>query len=104
MPDVQISVTSSTDRLTQREQIEQVIARAREKQEPVRIRLPFSMYDYTAARGYEFLRDATWNLQLPCDQTTPETIEQLIETLGKCIVAIASEGSETVMAKLERAL
>jgi hypothetical protein len=47
-----------------------------------------------------FLRDAVWNLQLPSELTTPETIEKLIATLGACIVAIASEGSDAVIKKL----
>lgn len=101
---IPISVTSSADRLSQREQIEQVLVRAREKKEPIRVRLPFSLYDYDTSRGYMFVRDATWNLQLPIDQTDADTIQRLIETLGKCIVAIATEGSEAVIQKLERPL
>ena len=91
-----ISVTSGADRIPQREQIEQVLSRAREKGEPVRVRLPFTLYDQDVTRGYVFLRDATWNLQLSSDQITPETIEQLIQTIGQCIVAIAQHGSEQV--------
>ena len=91
-----ISVSSGSDRIPQREQIEQVLTRAREKGEPVRVRLPFTLYDQDVTRGYVFLRDATWNLQLRSDQITPETIEQLIQTIGKCIVAIAQHGSDEV--------
>jgi hypothetical protein len=99
--DPQISVISGASRLNQREQIEVVLARAQEKNEPVRVRIPFSMYDYdTESRTYMFIRDAVWNLQLPVEQTGPETIERLIATLGECIVAIAEQGSERVIQKL----
>lgn len=101
---IQITVTSGSERRTQSEQIDQVLARAQEKHGPLRIRLPFSLYDYDTTRGYVFVRDATWNLQLPSAQATRETIEELIEILGTCIVAIAQEGVETVRKKLERAL
>lgn len=89
------------DRLSQREQIEAVLKRAREKKEPVRVRLPFTLYDQDTSRGYTFIRDAAWNLQLPTDQTTPETIERLIFTLGQCVTAIAREGTEEVLKRLE---
>lgn len=95
MPEPQITITSQ-DRLNQREQIEQVLERAREKNDTLRIRLPFSLYDYTETRGYVQVRDAAWNLQLPADKTTPEMVIRLIETMGKCIVAIATHGSEAV--------
>lgn len=97
---IQISVSSSADRLSQREQIDQVLARAREKKEPVRVRLPLTLYDHDTTRGYVFLRDATWNLQLPSETLTPETVEQLIQTIGKCIVAIAQHGSDEVQEAL----
>ena len=96
-----ISVVASADRLPQREQIEQVLLRAQQKKEPVRVRLPFSLYDHDVTRGYVFVRDATWNLQLPVDQTTPETIQALIHAIGRCLVAIAEQGSERVIEKLE---
>jgi hypothetical protein len=92
----QITITSSQTRLDQRAQIDQVLERAREKKDTLRIRLPFSLYDYTDTRGYTQVRDAAWNLQLPADQTTPEQVMRLIETIGKCIVAIATHGSEQV--------
>lgn len=91
-----ITVTSGADRLSQREQIDQVLARAREKKEPVRVRLPFTLYDHDTTRGYVFVRDATWNIQLPSEHLTADTIEQLIQTIGKCIVAIAQHGSDEV--------
>ena len=96
---MQISVVSGTDRETQREQIERMLQRAQTNKEPVRIRLPFTMYG-KGERGYLFVRDATWNLQLPSEQTTPEAIEELIAAIGTCIVAIATEGSAQVCAKL----
>jgi hypothetical protein len=99
-PEPPISLTSGADKLTQRQQIEEVLERTRSKGEPVRVRLPFSLYDQADTRGYVFVRDAVWNLQLPSELTTPETIEKLIATLGACIVAIASEGSDAVIKKL----
>lgn len=97
MPELQITVTSGQDRLSQREQIEQVLTRAQAKEEPFRIRLPLTIYDHADySRSYLFVRDATWNLALPSAQITPETVEQLITTIGKCLVAIAQHGSEEV--------
>ena len=100
MADAGFTVTSGTDRLSQREQIELVVARARERQEPIRVRLPFTLYEYSTERAYTFVRDAVWNIQLPVTQTTPETIEKLIDTIGRCIVAIAQEGSDEIMRRL----
>ncbi len=97
---IQISVTSGADKLSQREQIEQVLARAQGKNEALRVRIPVTLYDHAESRGYVFLREATWNLQLPIAQTTPETVEDLIQTLGACINAIAREGSVAVREKL----
>ena len=98
-PEPQISLVNP-DRQTQRQQIEEVLARAQATGNLVRVRIPFSLYDTADTRGYVFLRDAVWNLQLPSELTTPETIEKLIATLGACIVAIASEGSDAVIKKL----
>lgn len=96
-----ISVSSAADRPTAREQIEDVLARARAKGDPLRIRLPFSLYDQQAdSRTYVFIRDATWNLALPSEHATPETVEKLIYAIGRCIVAIANEGSDAIVAKL----
>jgi len=102
MPEVepQISLVNP-DRQTQRQQIEEVLTRAQAKGDLLRVRIPFSLYDTTDTRGYVFLRDAVWNLQLPSELTTPETIEKLIATLGACIVAIAAEGSDAVIKKLQ---
>jgi hypothetical protein len=100
-PEPPISLITFTDRLTQRQQIEEVLARAQAKGEPVRVRMPFSLYDAADTRGYVFLRDAVWNLQLPSELTTPEVIEKLIYTIGQCVVAIANEGSDVVIKKLQ---
>lgn len=91
-----ITVTSGSERLSRREQIAEVLVRAVEKREPIRVRLPFTLYDHADSRSYVFLRDATWNLQLPVQQTTPEMIEDLIHAIGQCIVAIAQHGSAEV--------
>lgn len=99
-PEPPISLITTADRLTQREQIEEVLARAKAKGEPVRVRMPFSLYDAADTRGYVFLRDAVWNLQLPSDRTSPETIEKLIYTIGQCVVAIAEKGSDAVIKRL----
>lgn len=100
IPEPSISVTSPADRLTAHEQIEQVLERARVKGEPLRIRLPFSLYDQADSRTYVGVRDAAWNLALPSEHTTPETVEKLIDTIGQCIVAIAKEGCDTIVARL----
>jgi|SRR3972149_2742334 len=102
MPDpVPMTVTGGEERLTRRAQIEQVLARAQARAEPIRIRLPLTIYDYADNRSYAFLRDAAWNLQLPLDQVTPDTIEGLIRTIGACIVAIATHGSAAVEVALD---
>lgn len=99
MPD-SITVTStSTERRSRRDQIDRVLARAIARQQPVRIRLPVTFYDSGESRGYVQVRDASWNLQLP-HTTTAETIEELIQTLGMCIVAIAREGSQVVRERI----
>lgn len=100
MTDVSFTVTAGTDRQSRADQIAEVLARVRAKGEPVRVRLPFTLYDYADARSYVFLRDATWNLQLPGETTTPEAVEALIHALGVCIVAIATHGSGPVEAAL----
>lgn len=97
---LQISVTSSADKLPQREQIEQLLQRAKDKAEPLRIRVPLTLYD---SKNYVFLRDAAWNLQLPAEQVSVEQIEQLIGAIGTCITAIARDGSAAVVEKLSRA-
>jgi hypothetical protein len=96
-----ISLASGpTTRVTRTEQITEILARAREKDEPVRVRIPFGLYEYSQNRNYLFLRDTAWNLTLPTDQTTPETVEALIDAVGTCIAAIAGKGSARVLAKL----
>lgn len=89
---------------TRREQIDTVLRSAVEHQETVvRVRIPVTLYDYSSDnqnRNYTHLRDAAWNIQLPTSQTTPEVIEDLIEVLGQCMVAIAGEGSARVRERL----
>lgn len=96
-----MTVVGSAARPTQRSQIELVIARAKERGEPLRIRLPLSLYDHTDSRSYIFLRDAAWNLSLPVEQATAETIEELIATIGSCLVAVARHGGEKVRVALD---
>lgn len=96
MSEPQITLTSSQQRPDQRTQIEDVLERARARKDTLRIRLPFSLYDYSDQRGYMQLRDAAWNLQLPADQTDAAMVMRLIDTIGKCIVAIATHGSAEV--------
>lgn len=91
---------SFVDRRSQAEQIAEILERTRARNEVVRVRIPFMLYDYGDNRNYAGIRDASWNLQLPTDRTTPETIARLIDTIGQCIVAIAREGSENVLTKL----
>ena len=93
-------VTVGTDKLSRTDQIAEVVARAQEKREPIRVRIPFTLYDYADARSYVFLRDAAWNLQLPVETTTPEAVEDLIQAIGACIVAIGTHGSRQVEAAL----
>ena len=99
VPEPPISL-SGADRLTQRQQIDEILLRAQAKGELLRVRIPFSLYDQSEGRGYTYIRDAVWNLQLPSQQTTVEHVEKLIEAIGHCLVAIANEGSEAVVRKL----
>ena len=101
MAEPQIRVLSGADRATARDQISEVIARARAKGEPVRIRIPFSLYDHDTSRAYVFVRDATWNLSLPAEETEPETVENLIQVIGRCIVSVATAGSAAVLQALD---
>ena len=93
----QISVS---DRATRQEQIEEIFDRARAKGEPLRIRIPFGLYDYGPSRSYVNLRDASWNLQLTLEDSTPQTINAMIETVGACITAISELGLEEVKKRL----
>lgn len=89
-------------RPTAREQIADVIERARQAGEPLRIRLPFTLYNYQKNRTYEQVRDAVWNITLAdVPPVTPEHVEGIIEALGKCVVALSEQGSEAVMRKLQ---
>lgn len=91
----QISMTAQA---SQREQIEDVLKRVREKQQPLRLRLPLHFYDLET-RGYTALRDGSWNFTLP-GASTPEHIERLIYTIGKCLTALAQDGMEETLRKL----
>lgn len=97
----QISVSASTDRLTRREQIEQVLERARSKKEPIRVRIPFQLYDYDTTRGYLNVRDASWNLTLPILQATPDTVEDLIAVIDKFVRALGELGARGTAERLE---
>jgi hypothetical protein len=95
-----VTLITGADRLSQREQIAVHLARAVAREEPLRVRMPFTLYDaQSESRGYVPLRDAAWNLQLPSD-SSPESVVRLIQTLGSCIAAIADLGSEEVLARL----
>lgn len=97
MPDpLPMTVVAGSNRPSRRDQIDDLIARAQARGEPIRLRLPLSFYDYSDSRSYSFLRDAAWNLSLPSTDATPETIEALIRSLGACLVAIATHGSARV--------
>lgn len=101
MPDPQILVTSPGDRPSAHDQIVEVLERARAKGEPVRVRIPFLLYDHDSSRGYTTVRDTAYNMALPSAETTPEAIERMFEAIGKCIVLIAQEGSDAMLRKLE---
>lgn len=99
MPDPQISVM---DRLSQRAQIETVLERARMKEEPLRVRIPLTLYEYDAGRNYITLRDAIWNLQLPSETTTPEDVERVVEAMGVFIRCLGEDGVDETVAALTR--
>jgi hypothetical protein len=87
--------------VTALEQIIATLALARAKGEPLRVRIPFGLYDYNQRRGYTFLRGVVWNMQLPSDQTTPESVEQLIQAIGECLVKVTELGSAEVLTRLQ---
>lgn len=100
-PEPQITLVTGNERLTQREQLEAFIRRAAETKQPLRLRLPITLYDYGSDnRGYVPLRDASWNFQLPAERTSPADVERLITALGKCIAAIAELGTAAVIDRL----
>lgn len=90
------------DKPTQREQIDEIIARAREKGEPVRIRLPVALYNYKESRGYVELREASWNLQLPSDTATPESVGTIIQAIDVFIRTLSEVGAAAVMERLQQ--
>lgn len=94
--DQSFTVVAGIDRLSRREQVEQVLARARERREPLRVRLPMTLYDHADSRSYVFLRNATWNVQLPSETASPEMVEDLITAIGTCLSAIGQHGSQAV--------
>lgn len=95
-----IQVTAGSDRPSQRTQIEEALARARKQGDKFRVRIPVMLYDHAPSRAYTVLRDATWNLTLPVQQISAETVEELIGALGECIIAIARDGSHAVLERL----
>lgn len=101
-PDPPITLVTGQDRLTQREQLESFLQRAAAAKQPIRMRLPLTLYDSQSdSRGYVPLRDAAWNFHMPADKTTAEDIERLIQALGSCIAAIAEHGATVVLERLE---
>jgi len=101
LPEPQIQVASGLDRPTQREQIDEIIARAQEKGGPVRIRLPLSVYNYAESRGYIELRDAAWNLQLSSEGLAPESVEALISAIHTFIRTLGEIGAAAVVERLQ---
>jgi hypothetical protein len=97
------TVTMSGDRQrpTSRQQIEEVLVRARLKNEPLRVRLPFTLYDHDVTRTYVVLRDTAWNISLP--QASVEGVEDLIGTISLCLNEIILRGTASVRARLEEA-
>lgn len=103
MPLPAMQVSRANDRPSIEDQIETILQRARELGKPARVRIPVLLYDYRdrGSEQYVALRESAWNLQFPIEQTTPATLQELIETIGKCVVAVATHGSEAVTGKLE---
>ncbi len=97
----QISVTTSTDRPTRREQIDQVLGRARAKNESIRVRIPFQLYEYDEKRGYINIRDTAWNLTLPILNATPDTVEELIGVIEKFVRTLGDIGIHSTTERLE---
>lgn len=94
--DPQIQLSTASLRQSRRDRIAEVIQLARDRKDPLRIRLPFTLYDYKANRGYAYLRDSTWNITLPSEELTPEQVENLIGTIDRFMIAVANHGSGTV--------
>ena len=98
MPDPQISVS---DRPTRADQLEQILDRARQRQEALRVRIPITLYSHDSTRAYVMLRDAAWNLQLPIAHTDADTIEKLVGAFDRFIRRLGELGIEGVEAKLD---
>lgn len=96
----QISLVSRAEKPSQRDQLEEVIRRARDRQEPIRLRLPLHFYDTEQGRGYTAVRDAAWNITLPSETTSPEAVERFIYTISRCLAALSELGTEQTLRKL----
>lgn len=96
-PDTKPTISS---RPTARQQIEQMLASAQAADEPLRIRIPVTLYNAEANRSYTPIADTVWNLSYP-NSAGVETIEAFISALGACLIAITLQGSATVLRKLE---
>ena len=103
MPLPQMQVIKSGDRPPLEQQIEEILQRAREQGKPARVRIPLTLYDYGEAGQdgtYINLRAASWNLTFPIELCNAAMVQELIDTVGACIVAVGTKGSEAVVSKL----
>jgi hypothetical protein len=100
MAEPPIQMASGLDRPTQRDQILEIIQRAQQKHDLVRMRLPLALYNYGTSRGYTELRDASWNLQLPSENLQPEAIESIIAAVHLFIRTLAEVGATETMRRL----
>ena len=92
-----IAVASGADRPTPREQIARVCELAKAAGEPVRVRVPVTLLDLET-KNYFQVRETFWKLEVP--GASVETLEIIVEALGKCMALIGEEGPLAVIGRL----
>jgi hypothetical protein len=95
----QLSVTSPSDKPTPQQKLEQTLLRDFAVGEPTRLRIPIQVYD-RETRDYRALPDLAWNLSF-APGTEVREIEDVVEALGRCLVAIGRDGAEMVQRKVD---
>jgi uridine phosphorylase len=107
-PETQIQVSSSAERQaekpTARQQIETVLERAQERGDPLRIRLPFTLWEYSEKKTYVTLREAVWLLTVPSEgvggQSAVDAVEELIQAMDAWVKAVGSAGAGRMLKAL----
>lgn len=93
-----ITLEASADRLTPVEQLQQALELAREKREPLRLRVACQVYDLPS-RTYGNVRDAIWRLTVPAE-TSAEAVKGMIDAVQLALETLAAVGAEELEGRL----